>query len=73
MSFWNPRSEMFGDVHVSYEYSVPSLVYIGFRTLLKWNMHANSTTKYSDMLKVLPDSYLSFLWDDDCLIYCASC
>ena len=59
---------MFDSVNISYEYSVPSLVYIRFRTLLRWDICADSITKYFDMLKVLPNFYLSAFGDDDCLI-----
>ena len=63
---------MFSDIGIFYEYSVPSLVYIGFRMFLRWDMFANSTTKYLDVLKVLPDFCPSFFRDDDCLICCTS-
>ena len=58
---------MFGGVGVFYEYSIPSLVYIGFKMFFRWDMCADSTTKYFDVLKVLPDLRPSFLGDDDCL------
>ena len=73
MSFWSLYFEMFGAVGVSYKYSVPSLVYIGFRMLLRWDICSDSTIKYSDLLKVLPNFCLSFFGDDDCLICYTFC
>ena len=64
---------MFGSVDISDEYFVSGLVYIKFKTLLKYDIHADSTTKYLDMLKVLPDFCLRFFEYDDYLICYTSC
>ena len=59
---------MFDGVSVSYEYFVPSFVYIRFRMIFRWDMCADSTIKYLDMLKVLPDFYPNFFGNNDCFI-----
>lgn len=73
MGLWGPHAEMLGSISVSYEYFILGLVYIWLGMLFRRDIFANSTAKYLNMFKVLPDFYLSFLRDDDCFVYYTLC
>ena len=52
---------MFSNVNLSYEYFVPSLVYIGFWMFFRYDIYINSTNKYLDVSMVFADFVQAFL------------
>lgn len=68
ISFRSSHFEIFGYISISYEDLFSGIVYIWFWAILKGNMYVNSTTKYLNVLEVLPNFGPSFFWDNNCFI-----